>query len=146
MDDLEQIRQLKYRYLRTLDTKQWDEFGECFVPDAVGRYAGLDLDGRDTIVDYMRENLGAGIVTLHQCHHPELVVSGDEASGVWYLQDKVIVPDFRFVLEGAAFYDDRYVRTPQGWRIARTGYRRTYEMTWSMDDAPSLKVTLDPTH
>ena len=25
-DDLEQIRQLKYRYLRTLDTKQWDDF------------------------------------------------------------------------------------------------------------------------
>jgi hypothetical protein len=25
-DDREQIRQLKYRYLRTLDTKQWDEF------------------------------------------------------------------------------------------------------------------------
>ena len=31
-DDIEAIKQLKYRYLRTLDLKQWDEFAECFVP------------------------------------------------------------------------------------------------------------------
>ncbi len=132
---IEEIKQLKYRYLRTLDLKRWDEFAELFVPEATGAYGvGLTFASRDELVGYMRENLGPGIVTMHHCHHPEISVSGEEARGTWYLEDKVLVPDHRLVLEGAAFYDDRYVRTPGGWRIAHTGYRRTYEVTYSMDD------------
>ena len=139
--DLEQIRQVKYRYLRTLDTKQWDDFEACFVPEATGDYNGLVFDDRAALVDYMRSNLGEGLITLHQVHHPEITVDGDTATGRWYLQDKVIVPAFDYYLEGAAFYEDRYVRTPQGWRVSHTGYRRTYEMTASLKDIPSLKVT-----
>ena len=54
--------------------------------------------------------------------------------------DKVIVEAFKFILEGAAFYNDRYVRTDDGWKIAHTGYRRTFEQTYSLDDLPSMKV------
>jgi hypothetical protein len=81
----------------------------------------------------MRDHLGPGVVTLHQCHHPEIEVDGDAAAGRWYRQDRVLATGWRHVLEGAAFYDDRYVRTPAGWRIAHTGYRRTYEASYSMD-------------
>jgi hypothetical protein len=90
----------------------------------------------------MAENMGPGLISLHQAHHPEIDVdaAGEAATGVWYLEDKVIVPDMGFVLEGAAFYDDRYVRTPDGWRIQHTGYRRTYEMSWSTADVPSLTI------
>ena len=140
MDDITAISQLKYRYLRTLDTKQWDEFEECFVPEATGDYNGLIFDNRAALVDYMRTNLGEGLVTLHQAHHPEIAVDGDTATGGLYLQDKVIVEAFKFVLEGAAIYSDRYVRTAEGWRVAHTGYRRTYEATWSLDDVPSFKL------
>ena len=79
-------------------------------------------------------------MTLHQAHHPEIEVDGDTATGRWYLQDKVIIEAFKFVLEGAALYQDRYVRTPEGWRIAHTGYRRTFEARYSLDDLPSMKV------
>lgn len=140
MDDVTEICQLKYRYLRTLDTKQWDEFAECFLPEATGDYNGLVFADRAALVAYMRENLGAGRLTLHQAHHPEIAVDGDAATGRWYLQDKVIVPEFRFMLEGAAFYEDRYVRTPAGWRVAHTGYRRTFEMTYDLADLPGVTV------
>ena len=140
MDDVTEICQLKYRYLRTLDTKQWDEFAECFLPEATGDYNGLVFADRAALVAYMRENLGPGRLTLHQAHHPEIAVDGDAATGRWYLQDKVIVPEFRFMLEGAAFYEDRYVRTPAGWRVAHTGYRRTFEMTYDLADLPGVTV------
>ena len=81
-----------------------------------------------------------GMLTLHQAHHPEIEVDGDTATGRWYLQDKVIIEAFKFVLEGAALYKDRYVRTPDGWRIAHTGYRRTFEQSYSLDDLPSMKI------
>jgi hypothetical protein len=139
-DDIGQIKQLKYRYLRTLDLKLWDEFTECFLPEATGDCAGLVFENPDALVAYMRENLGEGLISMHHAHHPEITVDGDEAIGRWYLEDKVIVPEFDHVLEGAAFYTDRYVRTPDGWRIAHTGYRRTYEMSMSTADLASYKV------
>jgi hypothetical protein len=141
--DIESIKQLKYRYLRTLDLKRWEEFAEVFLPEATGDYGeGLSFGSRDELVAFMRENLGPQMVTLHQCHHPEIAVDGVRATGVWYLEDKVLMPEHRLVLEGAAFYEDRYVRTPEGWRIAHTGYRRTYEATMSMDDMPSYVLRI----
>ena len=139
-DDIHAIQQLKYRYLRTLDLKQRDEYTECFLPEVTCDYAGLRFENRDALVSYMKENLGEGLISMHHAHHPEITVDGDEATGRWYLEDKVIVPEFDFVLEGAAFYTDRYVRTPDGWRIAHTGYRRTYEMSMSTADLASYKV------
>ena len=106
MDDLEQIRQLKYRYLRTLDTKQWDDFEDCFLPEATADYAGLAFPDRAALVEYMRANLGPAIVTMHHVHHPEIEVDGDTATGRWYLHDQVISAEYRFKLEGAAFYED----------------------------------------
>lgn len=139
--DVRDIEQLKYRYFRLLDLKQWDEFADCLTPDCTGDYAGLVFANRDALVDYMRENMGPGLISMHHGHHPEITVEGDHATGIWYLEDKVIVPDFDFVLEGAAFYEDTYRRTPEGWRIASTGYRRTYELSSKLSGLPDAKVT-----
>ena len=138
--DIAQIKQLKYRYLRTLDLKQWDDFARCFVPEATGDYEGLAFEDRDALVGFMRENMGEGLISMHHAHHPEITVDGDTAEGRWYLEDKVIVEKFDYVLEGAAFYTDRLVRTPDGWRIAHTGYRRTFEISMSTTDLASYKV------
>ena len=46
------------------------------------------------------------------------------------------------VITGAAFYQDRYERGEDGrWRIAHTGYVRTYEAMMSLDELPSFKIT-----
>lgn len=134
------ICQLKYRYLRTLDTKQWEEFEQCFVPEVTADYNGLAFADRASLVGYLREQLTEGMVTMHQAHHPEIVVDGDRATGRWYLQDRVVVPAYSFMLEGAAFYEDVYLRTPDGWRVGHTGYRRTFEMTYDLRDLPGVKV------
>jgi hypothetical protein len=54
----------------------------------------------------------------------------------------VIVLEQRLLLTGAAFYQDEYLRESDGqWRIARTGYVRSYEATQSLDDVPSWRLT-----
>lgn len=140
---IEELRQLKYRYLRSLDLKQWDEFTDTLTPDATGSYgATLSFGNRDELVGFMREMLGPEIITVHHCHHPEIDVQGDQATGIWHLDDTVIVTEHRMMLRGAAFYEDRYVRCEDGrWRIRHTGYRRTYEATLSLDDVPSYRLT-----
>ena len=49
MDDIEAIKQLKARYFRTMDTKDWDGFADVFAPN-LGRLAGSERrcveDGR----------------------------------------------------------------------------------------------------
>ena len=143
MDDLNDLRRLKYRYLRTLDLKLWDDFADTLAADIQASYGTrLSFDGRDAVVDFMRTSLPPTIITVHQCHHPELTVDGDTATGIWYLEDKVIITEHRMLLTGAAFYEDEYRRDPDGvWRISRTGYVRSYEAVQSLDDTPSWKLT-----
>jgi SnoaL-like domain len=81
----------------------------------------------------MRSACGPNVVTEHRVTHPEIDVAGDTASGSWYLQDRVIVPEFNFMLIGAAFYHDQYRRTGDSWKISATSYDRTYEATMSLE-------------
>lgn len=143
LDTLEELRQLKYRYLRCLDLKLWDDFAATLAPDVDASYGDrLQFAGRDAVVEFMRNSLPPTIITVHQCHHPELTVAGDTATGTWYLEDKVIITEHRMLLTGAAFYDDSYTRGPDGrWRISKTSYIRSYEAMQSLDDTPSWKLT-----
>ena len=88
----------------------------------------------------MRSSMPANILTEHRVTHPEIDGDGDEATGLWYLQDRVVVPEFDFMLYGAAFYHDRYRRTPDGWRISATGYQRTYEINMSTESLTKFTV------
>lgn len=139
----ESLRRLKYRYLRTLDLKLWDEFADTLAEDVTATYgAELSFTGRAAVVDFMRQSLPPSIITVHQVHHPELDVDGDTATGTWYLDDRVIVTEANLILTGAAFYTDTYRRGDDGtWRIASTGYIRSYEAVQSLADTPSWKLT-----
>lgn len=138
MGDIDDIKQVKYRYLRALDTKDWDTFADTLTEDVVGDYGeslGEDhrFTDRDALVNYMRSSLGPGVITEHRVAHPEITLDGDEAAATWYLQDRVIAPEFNFMLIGAAFYRDRFRRTADGWKICETGYDRTYDASMSLE-------------
>jgi hypothetical protein len=145
---LESIRQAKYRYLRCVDLKLWDELADTFTPDATADYGTpalgepLRLSGRDAIVAFMRKSLGPGIITTHFASQPEITLHGDTADGTWCFEDTVIATEHHVMIKGAAFYEDRYARGADGtWRIAHTGYTRTYEVSLSLDDLPSFRIT-----
>jgi hypothetical protein len=135
--DIEAIKQVKYRYLRALDTKHWDDFADTLAEDITADYGPsigeeLHFANRADLVDYMRSALGPNVITEHRVTHPEITVTGDTARGSWYLQDRVIVAEYNFMLIGAAFYRDQYRRTDGGWKISATGYDRTYDATMSL--------------
>ncbi|MCZ4534741.1 nuclear transport factor 2 family protein [Gordonia terrae] len=144
-EDLRAIESLKYRYLRSLDTKDWATFESTLTEDVTGNYGeSLAFSNRNELVGYMRENVGPAVITEHRVAHPEVEIDGDTARGRWYLQDRVIVAEFSFMLIGAAFYDDTYRRTADGWRISSTGYDRTYEATVGLADVPSFALKVGP--
>jgi hypothetical protein len=144
---IEEIRQVKYRYLRCVDLKLWDELADTFTPDATVDYGTmvygqpLKITGRDEIVAFLRAKLGPDMITVHSAGQPEITVDGGTASGTWSFEDTVIATEHRVVIKGAAFYQDRYERGDDGrWRIAHTGYVRTYEAMLSLEDVPSFRL------
>jgi bile-acid 7alpha-dehydratase len=146
--EIELIKRLKYKYMRCLDQKLWDAVGECFTPDATASYSGgvYSFEGREAIVEFLRTSMGATtMLTSHRCHHPEIDLEDDRAGadGTWAFEDTVILTDVGVTVQGAAFYRDRYVKDAGTWRIAHTGYRRTFEELVPRASITGLKVTAD---
>ena len=145
LHELEAIKRLKYRYLRCLDQKRWDELADCFTPDARSSYGGgrYAFEGRDAILAFLRKAMGApSFLSSHRVHHPEIDFTGpDTATGVWALEDTVIETRAGITIRGAAFYTDEYVKVDGAWRIRFTGYKRTYEEIESRRDRPGLRLT-----
>lgn len=138
LETIEAIKRVKYRYLRALDTKHWDDFADTLTEDIVGDYGSSlgqehHFTNRTELVEYMRTSMPAGVITEHRVTHPEITVDGEVAEATWYLQDRVIVPEYNFMLFGAGFYHDRYRKTEDGWKICATGYDRTYDVSQSVE-------------
>ena len=150
-DDLVEIRaieQLKYRYLRHLDLKQFDELEQLLLPEATASYGGgtHSFEGREAIGRFLRASMGTPMMlTSHKCHHPEITLTADrtEATGTWALDDVVIQQEHNVTIRGAAFYYDTYRKVNGGWLIAVTGYKRVYEEIYPRASIPGLKVTAD---
>lgn len=130
LNDLEEIRRLKYAYLRCLDQKDWDAMVDLFAPEATAAYSAgkYSYDGRDEIIGFLVRTMSRDTFhSSHKVHHPEIDVDGDRAKGTWALEDTVVDSEWNFVLMGSAFYEDDYERRSGRWVITRTTYKRTYE-------------------
>ncbi len=129
--ELEAIKRLKYRYVRLIDTKEWDELETLFLPDATATYGDgkYSFEGRDAIMEFLRESMAStNMLTSHKVHQPEIaLLSPDRATATWALEDVVIHLDYNLRISGAAFYSDEYTKVDGEWRIKHTGYERVYE-------------------
>lgn len=129
--EFEQIKRLKYRYVRLLDLKGWDELAGCFTSDATASFGGgaYIFEGREAIMGFYRRNMSStAMLTSHKVHQPEIELTGtDSATATWALDDVVVHGDFGITVRGAAFYEDEYSKGGGVWQIKRTRYRRVYE-------------------
>jgi ketosteroid isomerase-like protein len=137
--EIEGIKAAKYRYVRAVDTRDWDLLATVLTEDATAAYASgkLSYEGRDAIIAFLRESMPpAEMLTSHRVHQPEIeLTSPTTATGTWGLDDVVIFPNSNLALRGAAFYYDQYRKVDGEWKISHTGYRRLYEETSGRDGA-----------
>ena len=138
---LHEISQLKYRYVRGIDTQDWALVESCFTPDARVWYndGKFTREGRDSILEFLQALLDGNFYSSHIVLHPEIELIGpDRATGIWRLQDIVhfMGPNPNFgeaaiaggeEMAGAGYYYDDYARTGDGWKIASMGYSRLFE-------------------
>jgi hypothetical protein len=130
---IEDIKRLKSRYCRYIDSKQWDRLKKLFTPD-------LQLEGF-TIIGTNGSMFAAELaqrlevaMTAHHCHTPEIKLTGrDAAEGVWAMMDLIEWPhpvDLKNFsgatgFYGTGFYEERYRWDNGQWRIAFMRLMRT---------------------
>lgn len=129
--EIEAIKNVKYRYLRAVDTRDWDLLAGTLTEDATSAYSSgkLSYEGRDAIIGFLRDSMPErDMLTSHKVHHPEIELTGPTtATARWALEDVVIVLPAELTIRGAAYYEDRLEKVDGEWRISHTGYRRLYE-------------------
>ncbi len=123
--DIEQIKQVKARYFRFVDTKQWAELADLFTEDCEVRYGETEQDtwitGRVALIKLLQRAIGDG-VTVHHGHMPEVTLhSQTTASLVIAMFDYVESAGDRPIrLRGYGHYHESYIKSDDGqWRIRR---------------------------
>lgn len=142
---IEEIKQLKGRYFRFMDCKDWDGLRTIFCDDATfDARASLSLDGRGesgrsaesnnwvyrgggVIVDFIKGAIGASRTVHHgHCHEIE-ILSPDEASGVIAIEDQIWdEAGLKVTLHGCGHYHETYRRVGGQWRIHTSRITRLY--------------------
>jgi hypothetical protein len=115
VDDIEAIKQLKARYFRLMDTKDWATFRGCFTDDVridVSADGAGVFEGLDTFMAMLEPTL-AGVVTVHHGHMPEIdLTSPTTATGIWAMEDNLRFPEGNAPglseLRGFGHYHDTY--------------------------------------
>lgn len=129
MADREDIIELINLYGLAMDTQRWDLFDRIFTGDCDADYGATShwTDRARFKADFgsFHELFDA---TQHVMTNHLVMVDGDTAAshtyGMWRLiRHAAGDPP---VWDGTGYYDDRLVRTPAGWRIARRVCRVVY--------------------
>lgn len=118
MDDVEEIKKLKARYFRALDSKDWELYRSVFADDVVAdlRRAGGELiHGIDAFVAFVSSL--TIVQSVHQGHMPEIDLTGPTtATGVWALEDYNVWEDGS-QNHGWGHYLETYEKADERWRI-----------------------------
>ncbi len=143
LSDIEEIRMLKHRYFRGIDTANAELLATLFTDDIVVDYRGgeyrVSLQGKDTMLEFLANSFNSQVAAMHHGHMPEITITGeDTADGIWYLEDIFINLASRHHTIGSAIYKDQYRRVGGKWKIERTEYDRVFEVVFPLSENAKL--------
>jgi hypothetical protein len=144
---IEEIKNLKARYFRFIDTKDPDSFAKLFALDAQldMRFAFASavanggtavspeqalpvIRGRDAIFAFARAGI-TNRISVHHGHMPEITIESEtRARGIWAMEDNIWnAPDEPALwLHGYGHYNESYERGAEGWLIKSLQLTRLY--------------------
>ena len=140
-DDYVAIMNLAAQYVLTLDGCDWDGLGACFTQDAIVEFSvhPEPLEGRQAIVDFIRNGRQRFDVTQHVIGSPSVHVDGETANASFYVMAQHVASrdgETKRCLVGVRYNDD-FHRTEEGWRLAHRRIRRL----WTEGDGALLETS-----
>ena len=123
ISDRIQIDDLLIRYTVAIDTKDWDLLDTVFTPDAKVDYttSGGTKGSYPEVRAWLAKALAPFKMTQHLISNSVVRVDGDTATARTMVFNPMGTDDGKGGLDlfyVGAWYDDKLVRTPEGWRIA----------------------------
>jgi hypothetical protein len=142
---LEDIRALRARYFRCVDTKDWAGLAAVFATDAIFERAGSrslrdpatgewhpplqgesTCVGREAILEMIRRAVEPHR-TVHHGHAHEIEFTDDRtARGICAMQDEIRDARGALILRGSGYYHDAYTKVATGWAIQGTRISRLW--------------------
>lgn len=140
---IEEIKQLKARYFRLMDTRDFDGMAFVFCRDAVfdcsegmgvmpvgGSWKGNlgpVVSGRESIMAWIRESF-LNKTSVHHGHCHEVTIDSEtEAHGVIAMEDYIRTLDRETrLVHAAGYYHEQYRVEDNAWRIAKTKLSRLF--------------------
>jgi 3-phenylpropionate/cinnamic acid dioxygenase small subunit len=126
--DHEPITDVLVRYATGIDTKDWALFRTCFTDDVQADYGeGVgSWSDVDAITEYMTFMHAEMVDTKHRLTNFVIEVDGDSATASTYVHAVLVVTNDPLTwYEPVGRYEDRLVRTSEGWRISHRVYHST---------------------
>ncbi len=123
ISDRLEIDSLLTRYATAVDDKNWDLYTTCFTADAFIDYtAAGGIKGQlPEVRKWLSEVLPAFAMTQHLVTNRAIVIDGDQATARSCFFNPMGIADgnggMKVSFDGG-YYNDKLVRTVQGWRIA----------------------------
>jgi len=128
LEALEEIRELKHRYLNACDTKDVETIRQCFAPgDVFIDFGPLgSFTDRDSFVAlFQKLACNERVIDVHHGSNPEIQLAGqNDATARWALyyfnQDR----ETGATMQLGGQYRDRYRRIEGKWLIVETEFDR----------------------
>ncbi len=124
---IESIKQLKARYFRCVDTKDWDNYRKVFADDvrfdiSEDMPEGGIVEGAENAVRIARDGLSGKVVSVHHGHTPEIAITSETtATGIWAMEDMLRWEPGPSApiqsLHGYGHYIETYSKIGAEWRI-----------------------------
>lgn len=122
ISDRLEIQQLLIDYSTAIDQRKFDDLDRVFTPDAYIDYRAMGgIDGRyPQVKAWLAEVLPNFPAYAHLLGNFDVRIAGDTASSrTLCFNPMVMGGEQNQVLFCGLWYDDEFVRTPEGWRMSR---------------------------
>jgi SnoaL-like domain len=130
ISDRLEIQQLMVDYSTAIDQRRFDDLDKVFTPDAYIDYRATGgIDGHyPEVKEWLAQVLPNFRVYAHMLGNFSVRIDGDTASSrVICFNPSVLAGDNKQVLFVGLWYDDEFVRTPDGWRMTRRVETRCFK-------------------
>jgi hypothetical protein len=122
ISDRFEIQQLLIDYSTAIDKRQFDDLDRVFTPDAYIDYRAMGgIDGRfPQVKAWLAQVLPNFPAYAHMLGNFDVRVDGDSASSrTICFNPMVLGGDQNQILYCGLWYEDEFIRTPEGWRMSR---------------------------
>ena len=127
-DDRQDIADLLVRYASAIDRRDWQLLRSCFTDNCTVDYQDVAVwHTADELTEYMRDVHAPCSGVLHRITNQSISQNVDGSVAARSYVDALVLFSADTGFHMAGFYDDRIMRTDDGWKIAERRYSRVLQ-------------------